>query len=41
MGYNEKIDMIDLIINVLKEHEKRLDELIFRLEKLVPREKYR
>lgn len=31
-GYDEKIDVIDLIINVLKDHEKRMDELISRLE---------
>ena len=30
--FDEKIDVIDLIINVLKEHEKTLDELIGRLE---------
>jgi len=29
---DEKIDVIDLIINVLKEHEKKLDELVSRLE---------
>ena len=31
-GYDEKIDVIDLIINVLKDHEKKLDELVSRLE---------
>ncbi len=31
-GFDEKIDVIDLIINVLKEHEKKLDELVSRLE---------
>ena len=31
-GFDEKIDVIDLIINVLKDHEKRMDELISRLE---------
>jgi len=31
-GFEEKIDVIDLIINVLKDHEKRMDELISRLE---------
>jgi hypothetical protein len=30
--FDEKIDVIDLIINVLKEHEKTLDELVSRLE---------
>lgn len=33
MGVNSKLDALDLIINVLIEHEKRLDELIQRLEK--------
>jgi len=32
MAFDEKVDVIDLIINVLKEHEKTLDELISRLE---------
>jgi len=31
-GFDEKIDVIDLIINVLKDHEKKMDELISRLE---------
>ena len=31
-GFDEKIDVIDLIINVLKDHEKRMDELISQLE---------
>lgn len=31
-GFDEKIDVIDLIINVLKDHEKKLDELVSRLE---------
>ena len=32
MSTTEKIDVLDLIINVLKDHEKRLDELIGKLE---------
>ena len=32
MSSNEKIDVIDLIINVLREHEKTLDTLISKLE---------
>ena len=31
-GYREKVDVIDFIINVLREHEKTLDELVGRLE---------
>ena len=30
--YREKMDALDLIMNALKEHEKRLDELSHRLE---------
>jgi hypothetical protein len=33
MGVKSKLDALDLIINVLLEHEKRLDDLIQRLEK--------
>ncbi|MFH0748624.1 MAG: hypothetical protein V1915_01700 [Candidatus Bathyarchaeota archaeon] len=33
-GFNEKIDAFDLIINALKDHEKRLDEISHRLESL-------
>jgi hypothetical protein len=33
-GFDEKIDVIDLIIHVLKDHEKKLDELISRLEEI-------
>ncbi len=32
MGYDEKVDVIDLIINVLRDHEKTLDGLISKLE---------
>ena len=31
-NFDEKIDVIDLIINVLRDHEKKLDELVSRLE---------
>ena len=33
MGFTEKIDVLDMIIDCLKEHEKTLDGLIDRLEK--------
>jgi len=29
----QKIDVLDLVINVLREHEKKLDSLVSRLEK--------
>jgi len=32
MSYTEKIDVLDLLINILKEHEAKLDELVTRLE---------
>jgi len=28
----EKIDVLDLLIDVLQEHERKLDELVSRLE---------
>ena len=34
MSFTEKIDVLDLLINVLTEHEEKLDELVERLEKL-------
>ena len=33
-GYAEKLDALDLIINALKDHEKRLDELSHHLESI-------
>ena len=33
--FQERIDTLDLIINVLKEHEKILDKLAERLESIV------
>jgi len=35
MSFTEKIDVLDLIINVLNEHEKKLDLLVERLELIV------
>lgn len=32
----DQVDVIDLLINVLKEHEKHLDLLIARLEAITP-----
>ena len=28
----EKIDVLDLLINILQDHERKLDELVSRLE---------
>ena len=30
--FTEKIDVLDLIINLLREHEEKLDKLVTRLE---------
>lgn len=35
MSFPEKIDVLDLIINVLNEHEKKLDVLVERMENIV------
>ena len=35
-SFDDKIDVMDLIINVLKDHESKLDELVSRLESLPP-----
>jgi hypothetical protein len=32
MSYVEKMDVLDLIIETLKEHEKALDEIVSRLD---------
>jgi len=34
MSFTEKMDVLDLLINIIKEHEEKLDELISRLENL-------
>ena len=35
MSFPEKIDVLDLIINVLNEHEKKMDILVERMENIV------
>ena len=35
MSFPEKIDVLDLIINVLNEHEKKMDMLVNRMEAIV------
>lgn len=35
MSFTEKVDVLDLIINTLQEHEQKLDKLITRLEAIV------
>ncbi|MBA7490042.1 hypothetical protein ES702_00576 [subsurface metagenome] len=32
MSFTEKIDVLELLINILREHEEKLDELVTRLE---------
>ena len=34
----DKVDVLDLIIETLREHEKRLDEIVERLERAVSKE---
>jgi len=36
--YSEKMGVLDLVINVLKDHEKRLDELLWKLEAIIEEE---
>lgn len=35
MSFTEKIDALDLIIEVLKDHERKLDEVSQRLENIL------
>lgn len=35
MSFAEKVDILDLLINCLKEHEKKMGELVGRLEELI------
>ncbi len=35
--YSEKMNALDLVINVLKDHENRLDELLWKLESIITR----
>jgi len=35
MSFTERIDVLDLIINVLNEHEKKLDDIVQRMEIIV------
>jgi len=36
MSFTEKVDVLDLLVNILREHEEKLDELVSRLEHLAP-----
>ena len=36
-SFTEKIDVLDLMITVLKEHEKALDDIVHRFEKALDR----
>lgn len=35
MSYTEKIDILELLIEILREHEKRMDDLVHSLEHLI------
>jgi hypothetical protein len=34
MSYTEKIDVLDLLIQILNEHEQKLDKIVERLENI-------
>ena len=34
MSFTEKIDVLELLVEILMEHEKKLDEIVTRLELL-------
>jgi hypothetical protein len=34
LSYTEKIDVLDLLIKILNEHEKKLDKIVERLENI-------
>ena len=36
MSYTQKIDVLELIIQTLNEHEQKLDKIVERLEALLP-----
>ena len=36
MSFTEKVDVLDLLVNILREHEEKLDELVSRLEAVAP-----
>ncbi|MBA7493302.1 hypothetical protein ES702_03860 [subsurface metagenome] len=37
MEYTQKIDALDFVISLLKEHERALDDIVHHLEKTVRR----
>ncbi|MBA7700523.1 hypothetical protein ES703_109238 [subsurface metagenome] len=37
MSFTEKVDVLDMLINILTEHEKKFDELVTRLEEVAER----
>ena len=37
MSFTEKVDVLDLLINILKEHEEKLDKLVYRMETMCGR----
>lgn len=36
MSYTEKIDVLELLISILQDHERKLDEIVARLEAVYP-----
>ena len=39
MDLTQKIDVLDMIVSVLKDHEGELDSLIAKLDKIIPDER--
>ena len=37
MSFTEKIDVLDMIIAILSEHEKKLDSTVIKMEAIVAR----
>jgi len=37
MSFTEKIDVLGMIISILKEHEKKIDQLVDRIETVADR----
>lgn len=41
MSFTEKVDVLDMIIQVLKDHEKKLDEISRRIEAALENKDFR
>ena len=41
MSFTQKINVLDMIIETLREHEKALDDIVQRLEALQPKRTFK